>query len=59
MWTMTSICVKSLKYLINNVCICEITYVYRKKTDMCGNWLKCVIERLRNVRNVLSIWKRT
>ena len=51
MWEMTSICVKCL--------ICEITYGYRKKTDICGNWLKYVIERLKNVRNVLSMWKMT
>ena len=35
MWEMTSICVKCLKYVRNNVRICEITYVYRKKTDIC------------------------
>ena len=28
---MTSICVECLKYVRNNVRICEITYVYRKK----------------------------
>ena len=59
MWEMTSICVKCLKYVRNNVRICEITYLYRKKTDVCGNWLKYVIERLRNVRSVLSMWKMT
>ena len=57
MWEMTSIRVKCLKYLRKNVCICEIPYVYRKKTDICGNWLKYVIERLRNVRNVLSMYE--
>ena len=30
-----------------------------KKTDICGNWLKYVIEWLRNVRKVLSMWKMT
>ena len=57
---MTWICVKCLKYVRNNVRICEITYVYRKKkTGVCGNWLNYVIERLRNVRKVLSMWKMT
>ena len=28
---MTWICVKCLKYVRNNVRICEITYVYRKR----------------------------
>ena len=51
MWEMTSIRVKCL--------ICEITYVCRKKTDICRKWIKYVIEWLRNVRNVLSMWKMT
>ena len=57
MWEMTSI--NCLKYLRNNVCICGITYVYRRKSDICGNWLKYVIERLSNVRNILSMWEMT
>ena len=59
MWEMTSIRGKCLKYVRNNVRICEITYVYRKKSDVSGNWLKYVTERLKNVRKVLSMWKMT
>ena len=28
-------------------------------TDVCGNWLKNVGERIRNLRNVLNMWKMT
>ena len=28
-------------------------------TDVCGNWLKNEGEQLRNLRNVLNMWKMT